>query len=35
MLRRDAAEVLGGLAALGLRLERRIDEGDWAAAVLA
>jgi ribosomal protein L11 methyltransferase len=35
ILRRDAAEVLDGLAALGLRLERRIDEGDWAAAVLA
>jgi ribosomal protein L11 methyltransferase len=35
MLAAEADEVLAGFAALGLREERRVTEGEWAAALLA
>jgi ribosomal protein L11 methylase PrmA len=34
MLAAEAGEVLAGFAPLGLREERRVTEGEWAAALL-
>jgi ribosomal protein L11 methyltransferase len=35
MLAREVGEVVGAFAALGLREQRRLEEGDWAAVALA